>query len=679
MLASPGRAKPLSPSNTAAHAPKLADSLPAHLRKKLESRTPARGSPRDSGKENGDSPRAAPAIRASPKIAASPSTPKIGASPSKAVLEIQRLAAAREERRAHTAARRQHREENPGRESQDFRAMIEAYQQNELAAATVPAVAASGDERLRVCVRKRPLLPSELEAGAFDVISCAGRTCVLHETRRRVDLSRTLENHAHAFDALFDAAADNAAVYDATARPLLDVVFGGGRATVIAYGQTGSGKSYTMMGAAATAPEAEEDEEGDVFYEGGSDGVAGVYGLAARELYEGLAARPGLVLGVSMFEIYRESAFDLLGVPEEEGGGGAGAKLPVLEDARGEVQVVGLAERRPADEVEVLQLLDEANASRKTANNTVNEHSSRSHAVMQMVVRDGATGAEHGKLTLVDLAGSERAADTGDADRDTRAEGADINKSLLCLKECIRAIDSGGAAGAHVPFRGSKLTQVLRESFAAPSSRTVVIAHVAPSSKSCDYSLNSLRYAARLKAAASSMAVAPPSSSDRRAMARPPPSPGRPPPSPGGRFGGAARRNGFGPSPAKGAASFRPAAVEPRARQRLALGEDTTVEVVEAAAAAEAEGEGGGGSESERAAAVLGEVLRCLHDPSLWEKEGTEMERACATMEGAAAYAEHLDTLLADRAALFEKLRAHLAPFRAKIAEKAEGKKAEEK
>ena len=70
------------------------------------------------------------------------------------------------------------------------------------AAATVPAVAASGDERLRVCVRKRPLLPSELEAGAFDVISCAGRTCVLHETRRRVDLSRTLENHAHAFDAL---------------------------------------------------------------------------------------------------------------------------------------------------------------------------------------------------------------------------------------------------------------------------------------------------------------------------------------------------------------------------------------------------------------------------------------------------------------------------------------------
>ena len=109
----------------------------------------------------------------------------------------------------------------------------------------------------------------------------------------------------------------------------------------------------------------------------------------------------------------------------------------------------------------------------------------------------------------------------------------------------------------------------------------------------------------------------------------------------------------------------------------MALGEDATVEAV--AAAAEAEGEGGGGSESERAAAVLGEVLRCLHDPSLWEKEGAEMERACATMEGAAAYAEHLDTLLADRAALFEKLRAHLAPFRAKIAEKAEGKKAEEK
>ena len=274
--------------------------------------------------------------------------------------------------------------------------MIEAYQQNELAAATVPAVAASGDEWLRVCVRKRPLLPSSSRRRVRRHLRRPHLRA--HETRR-VDLSRTLENHAHAFDA--------PSTPPPTTPPCTTRWRGrstsssAAAATVIAYGQTGSGKSYTMMGAAATAPEAEEDEEGDVFYEGGSDGVAGVYGLAARELYEGLAARPGLVLGVSMFEIYRESAFDLLGVPEEEGGGGAGAKLPVLEDARGEVQVVGLAERRPADEQEVLQLLDEAQMARKTANNTVNEHSSRSHAVMQMGARR-RDGRRARQATLVD-------------------------------------------------------------------------------------------------------------------------------------------------------------------------------------------------------------------------------------------------------------------------------------
>ena len=164
---------------------------------------------------------------------------------------------------------------------------------------------------------------------------------------------------------------------------------------------------------------------------------------------------------------------------------------------------------------------------RKTGNNAVNERSSRSHAVLQLCLRTaeggggggGGGGVLFSKLALVDLAGSERAADTQHADTQARSEGAGINKSLLCLKErcdgltltltlalsptlsltltlslspslavtlaltlnltllplclkeCIRAL---GRPGAHVPFRGSKLTQVLKDSFVGASSRTVI-------------------------------------------------------------------------------------------------------------------------------------------------------------------------------------------------------------
>lgn len=102
-----------------------------------------------------------------------------------------------------------------------------------------------------------------------------------------------------------------------------------------------------------------------------------------------------------------------------------------------------------------------------------------------------------GKFLIVDLAGSERAADTQSNNRTRRLEGAEINKSLLALKECIRALDT---KSTHVPFRASKLTMVLRDSFLDPqSSKIVVIACINPGSSSSDHTLNTLRYAQRLK------------------------------------------------------------------------------------------------------------------------------------------------------------------------------------
>ena len=107
----------------------------------------------------------------------------------------------------------------------------------------------------------------------------------------------------------------------------------------------------------------------------------------------------------------------------------------------------------------------------------------------------GLDGKVLGKMSLVDLAGSERGTDTKQHNRQLRTESAEINKSLLALKECIRSLDLGKA---HIPFRGSKLTEVLRESCVGDS-HTLMIGNVSPCSDSVEQTLNTLRYAQRVK------------------------------------------------------------------------------------------------------------------------------------------------------------------------------------
>ena len=98
-------------------------------------------------------------------------------------------------------------------------------------------------------------------------------------------------------------------------------------------------------------------------------------------------------------------------------------------------------------------------------------------------------------MSFIDLAGSERGADVGNADKQTRLDGAEINKSLLALKECIRALDQDKK---HTPFRGSKLTQVLKDSFIG-NCRTVMVANLSPCLSASENTLNTLRYADRVK------------------------------------------------------------------------------------------------------------------------------------------------------------------------------------
>ena len=222
----------------------------------------------------------------------------------------------------------------------------------------------------------------------------------------------------------------------------------------------------------------------------------GLYALAARDIFTAIATVDpfhDLELYVSFFEIYGGKLFDLLNDR---------ARLVCREDAMKAVNVVGLTERRCQRVEELLDVITYGNTVRSTGSTGAHIDSSRSHAILQMdakrvVKKPGQKGKLKlvGRFSFIDLAGSERAADTSDNDRRTRMEGAEINKSLLALKECIRALDQGGK---HLPFRGSQLTQVLKDSFVG-NSRTIMIANISPNSGSCEHTLNTLRYADRVK------------------------------------------------------------------------------------------------------------------------------------------------------------------------------------
>lgn len=319
--------------------------------------------------------------------------------------------------------------------------------------------------RITVVVRKRPLNPSEQSDGLYDILVTepeSDQHITLLEPKQKVDLTRYIDKHRFVFDLVLDEHKSNRYVYEKVCRPLMDTVFEGGFATCFAYGQTGSGKTYTMLG---------------------KDKQDGIYLMAARDLYARLER--GMGINVSFFEIYGGKLYDLLNERE---------KLACREDNRGVINICGLTEHRVDDTEHLMKVIAYGNTIRAAGSTSMNADSSRSHAILHLTVVD-SKDRFFGRFTFIDLAGSERGADTISCDRITRYEGAQINKSLLALKECIRALDQNHR---HIPFRGSKLTAVLRDCFTG-NSRTVMIGNVSPASGSCEHTLNTLRYADRVK------------------------------------------------------------------------------------------------------------------------------------------------------------------------------------
>ncbi|XP_075026223.1 kinesin-like protein KIF19 [Calonectris borealis] len=334
----------------------------------------------------------------------------------------------------------------------------------------------SKDQQLAVALRIRPMSTAELAEGARPIAHRVDeQVVVLRDPMEDADdvlrASRSREK-SYVFDVAFDSTATQETVYRATTRGLVAGVISGYNATVFAYGPTGCGKTYTMLG---------------------TDGEPGICARTLGDLFQAIEDTSGDMeyeVSMSYLEIYNEMIRDLLNPSL--------GCLQLREDASGTVQVAGITEVSAINAEEVMQLLARGNRQRTQEPTAVNRTSSRSHAVLQVTVRQRRQGGglRHGRLFLIDLAGSERAAQTQNCGQRMK-EGAHINRSLLALGNCIKAL-SNQARTKYINYRDSKLTRLLKDSLGG-NSRTVMIAHISPASTAFEESRSTLAYAHRAK------------------------------------------------------------------------------------------------------------------------------------------------------------------------------------
>ena len=343
-----------------------------------------------------------------------------------------------------------------------------------------------GNCNMKVIVRVRPASEAERYSCYKIVVNVVDDHIIIFDPKKQASsgrqrmksiMERKPKDLRLAFDKVCDQYATQVDVFEASTKPLVDGVMNGINCSVFAYGATGAGKTYTMLG--------NPDNPGVTF-------------LTMMELFKRInQAKDDKIctVSVSYLEIYNEQVKDLIK---------PSGTLDVREDSCSGITVNGLSWHKPQAASELFELLERGNRNRIQHPTDTNSNSSRSHAVFQVVVEqkprsaDFSTVITRSKMLLVDLAGSERALVT--TNRGMRLkEGANINKSLLALGNCINALSSAAdKQSVNVTYRNSKLTRLLKDSLGG-NCHTVMIVNISPSSLSYEETYNSLKYADRAK------------------------------------------------------------------------------------------------------------------------------------------------------------------------------------
>ncbi|XP_041487339.1 kinesin heavy chain [Microtus oregoni] len=294
---------------------------------------------------------------------------------------------------------------------------------------------------IKVMCRFRPLNEAEILRGDKFIPKFKGdETVVIGQGKPYV------------FDRVLPPNTTQEQVYSACAKQIVKDVLEGYNGTIFAYGQTSSGKTHTMEGKL-------HDPQ-----------LMGIIPRIAHDIFDHIYSMDENLefhIKVSYFEIYLDKIRDLLDVSK--------TNLAVHEDKNRVPYVKGCTERFVSSPEEVMDVIDEGKANRHVAVTNMNEHSSRSHSIFLINIKQENVETEKklsGKLYLVDLAGSEKVSKTG-AEGAVLDEAKNINKSLSALGNVISALAEG--TKTHVPYRDSKMTRILQDSLGGNCRTTIVI------------------------------------------------------------------------------------------------------------------------------------------------------------------------------------------------------------
>ncbi|XP_057193740.1 kinesin heavy chain [Triplophysa rosa] len=329
----------------------------------------------------------------------------------------------------------------------------------------------SSECNIKVLCRFRPLNQSENLRGDKFIPTFQGADTVIVGAKPYV------------FDRVFPANCTQEQVYNACAKQIVKDVLEGYNGTIFAYGQTSSGKTYTMEGKL-------HDPNG-----------RGIIPRISEDIFNHIYTMDENLefhIKVSYFEIYMDKIRDLLDVSK--------TNLAVHEDKNRVPYVKGCTERFVSSPEEVMDVIDEGKSKRHVAVTNMNEHSSRSHSIFLINIKQEHVETEQklcGKLYLVDLAGSEKVSKTG-AEGSVLDEAKNINKSLSALGNVISALAEG--TKTHVPYRDSKMTRILQDSLGG-NCRTTMFICCSPSAFNDAETKSTLMFGQRAKTIKNSASV----------------------------------------------------------------------------------------------------------------------------------------------------------------------------